>query len=109
MPSYAAAVAQAGIRKGGVVIDVGCGTGRALPPLRQAVGPSGTVVALDVTPEMLSQAGPASLEASATRVLADDAVNRFFAVAERAGGLSRAHPAARHRRALLLIAGRCDC
>jgi SAM-dependent methyltransferase len=71
LPGYAAAVAEAGIRSGGVVIDVGCGTGRALPPLRQAVGPSGTVVALDVTPEMLSQAGPASLEASATRVLAD--------------------------------------
>ena len=71
LPSYAAAVAEAGIRRGGVVIDVGCGTGRALPPLRQAVGPSGTVVALDVTPEMLSQAGPASLEASAARVLAD--------------------------------------
>ena len=50
---------------------MGCGTGRALPPLRQAVGPSGTVIAVDVTPEMLSQAGPASLEASATRVLAD--------------------------------------
>src|SRR5271165_264226 len=183
--SYAAAVAQAGIRRGGVVIDVGCGTGRALPPLRQAVGPSGTVVAVDVTPEMLSQAGPTSLEASATRVLADarslpfadasadaifaaglvnhlpdaeagfgelarivrpggllvlfhpsgraalaarhgrrlspdeplaavplrrlteatgwrltaydDAVNRFFAVAERVGGLSRARPAGPHR------------
>ncbi len=71
LPSYAAAIAQAGIPEGGVVIDVGCGTGRALPPLRQAVGPSGTVIAVDVTPEMLSQAGPPSLEASATRVLAD--------------------------------------
>jgi hypothetical protein len=71
LPSYAAAVAEAGIRAGGVVIDLGCGTGRALPPLRQAVGPEGAVIAVDVTPEMLSHAHPASLEASAALVLAD--------------------------------------
>ena len=71
LPGYAAAVAAAGIRPGGVVIDVGCGTGRALPPLRQAVGPAGAVIAFDLTPEMLSQAQPAILEASAALVLAD--------------------------------------
>jgi len=71
LPSYAAAVAEAGIRAGGMVIDVGCGTGRALPPLRQAVGPAGAVIAVDLTPEMLGQAHPASLEASAALVLAD--------------------------------------
>ena len=71
LPSYAAAVAQARIREGGVVVDVGCGTGRALPPLRQAVGPAGTVIAIDVTPEMLRQARPAGLAASAVLVLAD--------------------------------------
>jgi SAM-dependent methyltransferase len=70
-PRYAAAIAQAGIPVGGVVIDLGCGTGRALAPLRRAVGPDGTVIAIDVTPEMLSQARPASLEASAALVLAD--------------------------------------
>ena len=41
LPGYRAAVAEAGIRPGGVAIDVGCGTGRALPPLREAVGPDG--------------------------------------------------------------------
>jgi SAM-dependent methyltransferase len=71
LPSYAAAISQAGIPDGAVVIDIGCGTGRALPPLRRAVGPAGTVIAIDVTPEMLSQARQASLEASATLVLAD--------------------------------------
>jgi SAM-dependent methyltransferase len=71
LPAYRAAVAEAGLRRGGVVIDVGCGTGRALPPLRDAVGPGGTVIALDVTPEMLDAARPACLVARAARVLAD--------------------------------------
>jgi SAM-dependent methyltransferase len=71
IPAYRAAVAQAGIRRGGVVVDVGCGTGRALPPLRDAVGPAGAVIALDVTPEMLNAARPAAAAAGAARVLAD--------------------------------------
>jgi SAM-dependent methyltransferase len=71
LPAYTAAIAEAGLRSGGVVIDVGCGTGRALPPLRAAVGPDGSVIALDLTPEMLAAARPASQAASATLVLAD--------------------------------------
>jgi SAM-dependent methyltransferase len=71
LPAYCAAVAEAGIRRGGVAIDVGCGTGRALPPLRMAVGPSGAVVALDITPEMLDVARPAATLAAAPLVLAD--------------------------------------
>jgi SAM-dependent methyltransferase len=71
LPAYCAAVAEAGIRRGGVAIDVGCGTGRALPPLRMAVGPSGTVVALDITPEMLDMARPAATLAAASLVVAD--------------------------------------
>jgi 2-polyprenyl-3-methyl-5-hydroxy-6-metoxy-1,4-benzoquinol methylase len=71
LPSYCAAVAEAGIPRGGVAIDVGCGTGRALPPLRMAVGPSGTVIALDITPEMLNVARPAATLAGASLVLGD--------------------------------------
>jgi SAM-dependent methyltransferase len=71
IPAYREAVGRAGIRQGGVVIDVGCGTGRALPPLREAVGPTGAVIALDLTPEMLDAARPASQEAGAAVVLAD--------------------------------------
>ena len=71
LPGYAAAIAEAGIARGGVVIDVGCGIGRALPPLRQAVGPDGAVVAVDLTPEMLAEARPASQAARAALVLAD--------------------------------------
>jgi len=71
LPAYCAAIAEAGISRSGVVIDVGCGTGRALPPLREAVGPAGTVIALDVTPEMLNAARQAAQLARASLVIAD--------------------------------------
>ena len=71
LPAYCAAVAEAGIRHGGAVVDVGCGTGRALPALRMAVGPAGAVIALDITPEMLAVARPAATLAAASLVLAD--------------------------------------
>jgi SAM-dependent methyltransferase len=71
MPAYAAAVARAGLPRGGVVIDVGCGTGRALPALRRAVGPDGFVIADDLTPEMLAQARPQGTPARAALILAD--------------------------------------
>jgi SAM-dependent methyltransferase len=71
LPAYRAAVAEAGIRHGGVAVDVGCGTGRALPPLREAVGPEGSVIAVDLTPEMLAAARPKSIAAKAALILAD--------------------------------------
>jgi ubiquinone/menaquinone biosynthesis C-methylase UbiE len=71
LPAYRAAVAEAGIRPGGVAIDVGCGTGRALPPLREAVGAAGAVIGVDLTPEMLAAAGPRSTTAKAALILAD--------------------------------------
>src|SRR5580693_8163757 len=71
LPAYCAAVAEAGIRRGGVAVDVGCGTGRALPPLREAVGPDGSVIAVDVTPEMLGAARRRSIAAKAALILAD--------------------------------------
>jgi SAM-dependent methyltransferase len=51
--AYAAAVADLGLRAGQTALDAGCGTGRALPHLRSAVGPAGTVLGVDLTPEML--------------------------------------------------------
>ncbi|MFE7122874.1 class I SAM-dependent methyltransferase [Streptomyces sp. NPDC057617] len=70
-PAYAAAVADLGLRPGDTVLDAGCGTGRALPPLREAVGPRGTVLGVDLTPEMLEQAVRAGRRASGTLLLAD--------------------------------------
>jgi ubiquinone/menaquinone biosynthesis C-methylase UbiE len=54
-----------------LVLDVGCGTGRALPALRQAVGARGRVIAVDLTPEMLRQARDPASAAGATLILAD--------------------------------------
>ena len=56
IPAYAAAVAEAAIATGGTVIDLGCGTGRALPTLREAVGAAGSVIGIDHTREMLDVA-----------------------------------------------------
>ncbi|MEV6367003.1 class I SAM-dependent methyltransferase [Micromonospora musae] len=70
LPAYAAAIAEATIPSGGVAIDVGCGTGRALPALRDAVGPTGTVVGVDLTPQMLDVARARATTAHAGLVLA---------------------------------------
>ncbi|EFE85291.1 predicted protein, partial [Streptomyces albidoflavus] len=48
-PAYEAAVRALGPRPGDAVLDAGCGTGRALPALRAAVGPAGTVLGADLT------------------------------------------------------------
>lgn len=47
-------VAALGVKPGDTVVDLGAGTGYLLPPLAAAVGPSGTVIALDVEPAMLT-------------------------------------------------------
>jgi SAM-dependent methyltransferase len=55
-PRYRQAVQELAPPRGGRVLDAGCGTGRALTFLRDAAGPQGQVVALDLTPEMLAEA-----------------------------------------------------
>ncbi|MEU0030946.1 methyltransferase domain-containing protein [Streptomyces sp. NPDC006335] len=70
-PAYAAAVAELGVREGDRVLDAGCGTGRALPPLRAAVGPSGVVVGADLTPAMLEAAVRAGRGRDGRLLLAD--------------------------------------
>ncbi|GIF51158.1 methyltransferase family protein [Asanoa ferruginea] len=71
LPAYAAAVAEAALPAGGVAVDVGCGTGRALPALRAAVGPTGRVLGVDITPEMLAVAAGRAAPLGAGLLLAD--------------------------------------
>jgi len=50
------AVAALGLKPGGTVLEVGAGTGRNFPYLVEAVGPSGTVLAVDASEGMLREA-----------------------------------------------------
>ncbi|MFD0502761.1 class I SAM-dependent methyltransferase [Streptomyces chiangmaiensis] len=70
-PAYAAAVDDLGLREGDRVLDAGCGTGRALTPLRAAVGPSGVVLGADLTPAMLEAAVRAGRDRDGLLLLAD--------------------------------------
>ncbi|MEU5088718.1 class I SAM-dependent methyltransferase [Streptomyces sp. NPDC021356] len=76
-PAYAAAVAELGLDEGDRVLDAGCGTGRALPPLRAAVGASGVVVGADLTPAMLQAAVRAGRDRDGRLLLADVAALPF--------------------------------
>ncbi len=70
-PAYAAAVRDLGLREGDRVLDAGCGTGRALIPLRKAVGASGVVLGTDLTPAMLEAARRAGRDRDGRLLLAD--------------------------------------
>jgi len=55
-PAYEQAIRESDVPPGATVVDVGCGTGRALPAMRDAVGDGGVVIGIDLTPEMLTVA-----------------------------------------------------
>lgn len=74
-PRYERAIAELGLETGAVVLDAACGTGRAIPALRAAVGPGGRVLALDVTAEMLTEAARLGRNTLGVLLLGD--VNRL--------------------------------
>jgi cyclopropane fatty-acyl-phospholipid synthase-like methyltransferase len=50
------AVRELKLRGGETVFDIGCGTGATLPLLASAVGPTGKVVGIELSPEMAALA-----------------------------------------------------
>jgi SAM-dependent methyltransferase len=70
-PAYAQAVGELAPSAGGTVLDAGCGTGRALPSLRDHAGGSATVIAVDITVEMLAEAIRRGRGTLAALVIAD--------------------------------------
>ncbi|MDG4828240.1 methyltransferase domain-containing protein [Solwaraspora sp. WMMD1047] len=76
-PGRLAGIRALGLRPGHRVLDVGCGTGLNLPALRAGVGPDGSVVGVDASPQMLRQARARIRRAgwANVAVLAGDAAN----------------------------------
>ncbi|MGV9342669.1 methyltransferase domain-containing protein [Streptomyces sp. NPDC003688] len=70
-PRYAAAAHRMELRPGQRVLDVGCGTGRVLPALRDQVGPAGVVAGVDLTSAMLTAAAHQGRGEQGHLVLAD--------------------------------------
>ncbi|MGQ0512500.1 MAG: class I SAM-dependent methyltransferase [Betaproteobacteria bacterium] len=54
MPLRRRVAALLRLAPGDTVLDVACGTGLSLPLLREAVGPSGRVIGIEVSPEMIA-------------------------------------------------------
>jgi ubiquinone/menaquinone biosynthesis C-methylase UbiE len=50
------AVDRLSLKPGDCVLDVGCGTGRNFPFLREAIGPSGRIYGVDLSAGMLRKA-----------------------------------------------------
>ena len=50
------AIGALNLRSGDTVVEIGCGTGLNFPLLQQAVGPTGTIIGVDLTDAMLAQA-----------------------------------------------------
>lgn len=83
--AFTRAIEALAVTAGEKVLDLGCGAGPALPELTHAVSPRGTVVGLDLTPEMLHAArvqhpdAPLVLAAAEQLPLADGAFDVIFA------------------------------
>ena len=68
---YRAAITEGMPAGATVAVDVGCGTGRAIPLLRAAMEPDAIVLGVDATPEMLAAARRSGRDRDGALVLAD--------------------------------------
>ncbi|MGI9007668.1 MAG: class I SAM-dependent methyltransferase [Streptosporangiaceae bacterium] len=50
------AVQALGLRAGGTVVDIACGTGLNFPLIQKAIGPGGRIIGVDLTDAMLARA-----------------------------------------------------
>jgi SAM-dependent methyltransferase len=95
------AIAALKLRPGDTVVDAGCGTGWCLPLLAEAVGPKGTVIAFDPSPDMLVLARSRVRPGSCLLYLMEDAAERVkFPCAADALLFSYTHDIIRSRAAL---------
>ncbi|MBE9565579.1 MAG: class I SAM-dependent methyltransferase [Proteobacteria bacterium] len=69
--SLARVVTLAEVQSGQAVLDVGTGTGVLIPHLLRAVGPTGRIVAVDLSPEMLEVAREKAFPSSVTFLKTD--------------------------------------
>lgn len=53
-PEYEAMLRSVGIEQGRRVLDAGCGSGSHLPLMRELVGPTGSITAIDLLPENIA-------------------------------------------------------
>jgi demethylmenaquinone methyltransferase/2-methoxy-6-polyprenyl-1,4-benzoquinol methylase len=96
------------LRAGDAVLDVACGTGLNLPYIEKRIGPTGSVVGVDLSPHMLDRARRRVAQAgweNVTLVYAP-AEEADFPGAVDAVLLCAAHDVMRSPRALANIAGR---
>lgn len=50
------AIERLALKPGDTVLDVGCGTGMSLPLLHRAVGPTGRIIGIEQSPDMIEKA-----------------------------------------------------
>ena len=62
-------VDQLPLRRGDVVLDAGCGTGLCFAQIQERIGPGGTIVGVDASPEMLAVASERAVAAGWANVV----------------------------------------
>lgn len=82
MPLRREAIALLGLKPGDSVLDVACGTGVSLPLLRAAVGPTGRVVGVEVSTEVVERARARVIEAAWNNVTVIEAAMEDVAIGE---------------------------